>query len=108
MIPHLRAVFGHMKLTDLKPRHGYAYLDARKPHLVAGKRELEVLSHAFTKAVQWGPIDDNPILGKMRLSGEYSTPPRDRYVEERRVQGQHRLPRAGSLRTAVGVGNPRA
>jgi integrase len=81
-----REVFGHVHLDDLRPTtHGYSYLDGRRPHLVAGKRALEVLSHAYTKAVQWGLVDENPILGRLRLSGEYSTPPRDRYVEDREL-----------------------
>lgn len=37
------------------------------------------MSHAFTKAVQWGHIDRHPFKGEVRLEGEK---PRDRYVED--------------------------
>lgn len=42
-------------------------------------REIEVLSHAFTKAVQWGYIDRHPFKNEVRLEGEK---PRDRYIED--------------------------
>jgi integrase len=37
------------------------------------------LSHAFTKAVEWGLIDRHPFKGEVRLAGEV---PRARYVED--------------------------
>jgi integrase len=89
-IPRLRAVFGKMTLTDFKPQHVYRYVDLRSVKNVnaAGKssggrtvalREIEVLSHAFTKAVEWGYIDRHPFKNEVRLQ---STKPRDRYVED--------------------------
>lgn len=39
----------------------------------------QVLSHAYTKAVEWGYIDRHPFKGEVRLQGER---PRDRYVED--------------------------
>lgn len=45
----------------------------------AGRREIEILSHAFTKAVEWGYIDRHPFKGEIRLTGEK---PRERYVED--------------------------
>ena len=45
----------------------------------AAHREIEVLRHAFTKAVAWGYIDRHPFKGEVRLEG---THPRDRYVED--------------------------
>ena len=38
-----------------------------------------MLSHAFTKAVEWGLINRHPFKGEIRLEGER---PRDRYVED--------------------------
>ena len=38
-----------------------------------------MLSHAFTKAVEWGYIDRHPFKGQVRRQGEK---PRDRYVED--------------------------
>lgn len=37
------------------------------------------MSHAFTKAVEWGYIDRHPFKGEVRLQGEK---PRNRYVED--------------------------
>jgi len=77
-LPTLRAVFGHLPLTPFKPRLVYQYVD-RRGAKIAAHREIEVLSHAFTKAVEWGYIDAHPFKGEVRLEGE---PPRTRYVED--------------------------
>lgn len=77
-IERLRPVFGHVELTDLEPQHVYQYVDKRTAK-TAAKREIEVLSHAFTKAVQWGLIKSHPFKGEVRLEG---TAPRTRYVED--------------------------
>jgi integrase len=77
-IERLRAVFGAMPLEPFKPRLVYTYVDMRGAK-VAAHREIEVLSHAFTKAVEWGYIDRHPFKGEVRLEGE---PPRTRYVED--------------------------
>lgn len=89
-VRQLRAVFGGMPLTAIRPRHVYQYVDKRsqKRTTEAGRttggrtvahREVEVLSHAFTKAVEWGLLDRHPFKGEVRLTGEKS---RDRYVED--------------------------
>lgn len=88
----LRKVFGRLPLSAIKPRHIYQYVDRRKkrvedkdgnesmvPAVTVAHREIEVLSHAFTKAVQWGYLDRHPFKGEVRLEGE---PPRDRLVED--------------------------
>jgi len=77
-IKRLRAVFGTLPLTSLKPRHVYQYLDKRAAK-TAAKREIEVLSHAYTKSVEWGYLDRHPFKGEVRLGGER---PRSRYVED--------------------------
>jgi integrase len=77
-IAKLREVFGHMPLRDLKPHHVYGYVERRKAK-VSAHREIEVLSHAYTKAVEWGVLDKHPFKGEVRLEGE---PSRDRYVED--------------------------
>lgn len=38
-----------------------------------------MLSHAYTKAVEWGYIDRHPFKGEVRLQGEK---PRSRYIED--------------------------
>ncbi|GAB3628075.1 integrase [Pandoraea terrae] len=88
----LRLTFCAWPLTAIEPHHIYTYADARtktvtgpdgKPQRVkartAALRELEVLSHAFTKAVQWGYMKRHPFAREVRLEGEK---PRDRYVED--------------------------
>lgn len=74
----LKPVFGRMPLNSIKPRHVYQYIDKREAK-VSARREVEVLSHALTKAVEWGYIDRHPFKGELRLA---SIPPRTRYVED--------------------------
>ncbi|WP_237165236.1 tyrosine-type recombinase/integrase [Pandoraea vervacti] len=74
----LKPVFGRMPLNSIKPRHVYQYIDKREAK-VSARREVEVLSHALTKAVEWGYIDRHPFKGEIRLA---SVPPRTRYVED--------------------------
>lgn len=78
-IRNLRAVFGDAPLAWMKPQHVYQYVDKRKATPVAAHRAVDVLSHAYTKAVEWGYIDRHPFKGEVRLQGEK---PRDRYVED--------------------------
>jgi len=74
----LRAVFGHMSLTSIEPKDVYKYADKRGSKVNA-RQEIGVLSHAFTKAVEWGYINKHPFKGEVRLQGEKS---RTRYVED--------------------------
>lgn len=74
----LRAVFAEVHLLDIKPMHIYQYIDKRGGGTGA-RREIEVLSHAFTKAVEWGFIHKHPFKGEIRLTGEKA---RTRYVED--------------------------
>jgi hypothetical protein len=94
IIVRLRAVFGAMQITAIKPSHVYGYVSRRKkramvdgvevdvPALTAAHREIEVLSHAFTKAVQWGEMDRHPFRDQVRLDGDLALRPRTRYVED--------------------------
>lgn len=86
----LRKVFGNLPLGVLTPQHIYQFVDKRsvKKISAAGRniggrtvahREVEVLSHAYTKAVEWGYIFRHPFKGQVRLQGER---PRTRYVED--------------------------
>lgn len=57
----VRAVFGKMDPRQFKARHGYAYFNERKKtSLKRAGAELALLSHVFTKAVEWGIVDENP------------------------------------------------
>lgn len=91
-IRQLRSVFGDMPMVALKPKHVYQYIEKRKVKrldeatgkmrggMTAAEREKEILSHAFTCAVEWGYIDKHPFKGEVRISG--SNKPRTRYVED--------------------------
>lgn len=98
-VRQLRRVFGNLPITGMRPRLVYRYVDARSKKKttvlknedtgkdarkvtggrVTAHREIEVLSHAFTKAVEWGYLDRHPFRGEVRLKGEKS---RDRYIED--------------------------
>lgn len=80
-IRRLRPVFGDMPIGTVKPRHAYQYRDkvTRKHGPASANRDLEVLSHSLSKAVEWGFIDRNPIKGQVRKN---SIPRRERYVED--------------------------
>ncbi len=88
-LPHLRAVFGDMLLATIKPQDVYKYVDKRSKKVVRGDKttggrttachEISMLSHAYTKAVEWGYIDRHPFKGQVRLEGEK---PRTRYIED--------------------------
>jgi hypothetical protein len=70
----------------------------QRPYKVAARREIEVLSHAYTKAIEWGWADRHPFKGKLALPKEE---PRTRYVEDWEILEMMSLePRqkAGSVR----------
>lgn len=77
-IANLRSVFEETLIVDIKPRDIYKYADRRKKPRAA-RLEIEVLSHAFSKAVKWGLIDYHPFLRQVNLD---TSKPRDRYVED--------------------------
>ena len=89
-IKQLISVFGAMPLASVKPQHIYKYVDRRRQKKTAengrvtggiaiAHREVKVLSHAYTKAVEWGYIDRHPFKKELRLTGEKA---RDRYIED--------------------------
>ena len=83
----LRGAFGHMHPTSFKPMHAYAYRDKRSQKApTAANRELEILSHVFTKAIEWGALERHPMIeGKFRKKKQ---PPRTRYVEDWEIVGR--------------------
>ncbi|HEV2716371.1 MAG TPA: tyrosine-type recombinase/integrase, partial [Terriglobales bacterium] len=76
---NLKAVFGDAPLDWIKPQNVYQYVEARKATRIAAHRAIDALSHAFTKAVEWGLIARHPFKGEVRLQGEES---RTRYVAD--------------------------
>ncbi|RKR46256.1 phage integrase family protein [Paraburkholderia sp. BL17N1] len=77
-LKNIRAKFGTAPLDAVEPTHIYQYLDWR-PAKTAAKREIEILSHAFTMAVKWGYIKTHPFAWQLRIE---SDAPRTRYVED--------------------------
>lgn len=75
---YLNKAFGHMNIHSMRPTFVYQYIDKRSAK-IAAKREIKLLSHIYTKAVEWGYLDRHPFKGQVRLSGEK---PRERYVTE--------------------------
>lgn len=75
----LREHFSDAPLSGVTPTIIYAYLRKRSTAKTGAKREVEVLSHALTKAVEWGYIDRHPFAWQMRVENE---DPRSRYVED--------------------------
>lgn len=99
-IKQLRKVFGELTLLPFPPKNVYKYVDLRSRkkknengRITGGRtaalREVEILSHAYTKAVEWGYIDRHPFKGEVRLEGER---PRDRYIEDWEVLEMLALP----------------
>jgi len=74
----LRKVFGEMAITDILPMHIYQYYD-KSPAKVSAKREIALLRHAYTKAVEWGYLHRHPFKKEVILPGEK---PRNRYVND--------------------------
>ena len=79
-IRKLKPVFGHMLIESVKPVHIYQYKDMRgREGKSAANRDLEVLSHAFTYAIEWGFIESHPMIKNVK---KFSLPANDRYVED--------------------------
>jgi integrase len=89
-VKQLKKVFGDQPLTDIEPQDIYKYVDSRsvkkkgedgkmKGGPSTARREVSLLSHAYTKAVKWGAIKKHPFKGEIELDGEK---PRTRYVED--------------------------
>lgn len=71
----LRAFFGSMFLDEVRSADVYRYLQIRGAKApVRARREKALLSHCYTKAIEWGLTDRNPCAG-MRLK---QPKPRDR------------------------------
>jgi integrase len=86
-IKMIRSVFGTMPVGSIIPQHAYQYADKRKAEavkkgnsgVVSAKREIALLSHTLTKAVEWGYIPLNPLIGQVKIKGGK---PRTRYIED--------------------------
>lgn len=81
-IKNLIGVFGHMMINSITPMLVYQYIDKRGAK-TEGKREIALLSHAYTKAVQWGYLNTHPFKGQIRLEG---SKPRNRQIEDWEIE----------------------
>ncbi|MDA0780637.1 MAG: tyrosine-type recombinase/integrase [Rickettsiales bacterium] len=81
-LKRLKLVFGEAHLIDIKPMHIYRYYNERAAK-VAAKREIALLSHAFTVAVEWGYLSRHPFKGQVTLK---NNAPRDRYIEDWEIE----------------------
>ncbi|WP_241559126.1 integrase [Chitinophaga barathri] len=77
-IKKLRHIFGKMRITEPRPKDVYEYIDRSTAKILA-RREIALLSHAYTKAIEWGYIDRHPLKGQVRLP---TSKPRQRYIED--------------------------
>jgi integrase len=57
----LERVFGHMHPSEIRQAHAIEYLD--RVGSVAANREIALLRALLTKAVHWGHLAANPLLG---------------------------------------------
>jgi hypothetical protein len=89
-VAQLKKTFATTKINQFKPSDVYKYNRLRgkkvykgKGKVVGGpsasKHEITLLSHAFTKAVEWDYIKRHPFKGEVQLEG---SKPRTRYVED--------------------------
>lgn len=80
VIANLRKAFGGMRVSDVVPRHAYGLKKTLKPRGESvANRHIAVLSHALSMAVEWGVIDNNPIIKNVK---KFGYKPRTRYVED--------------------------
>ncbi len=82
----LRSVLGANPIDLITPQVIYQYRDkiSRDRSKKQANLDLEVLSHCFTKAIEWGVVSDHPMTNKKVV--KFSLPGRDRYVEDWELQ----------------------
>lgn len=78
-LKRLREVFDQMHPTEVTTMHCQQYLDIRgKQSKTQANHEMNLLSHIFRKAMQWGVVNSNPVKGVEK----HKVKARDRYVED--------------------------
>lgn len=89
-VDQLKKVFSDTAIKKLLPSDVYRYNRLRSKKVAKGKgkvsgglsaakHEIALLSHAFTKAVEWNYIKRHPFKGEVRLK---AASPRKRYIED--------------------------
>jgi len=81
-INRLRQGFSGVKIRQIKPSLIYQYREYIAKNLSEKHYNLdhEVLSHVFTKCIEWGAIDAHPMVNKGVV--KFPTKRRTRYVED--------------------------
>lgn len=81
-IERLRKAFGDSKIAAIRPVHIYQYRDYIAKHLSEKHYNLdhEVLSHVFTKCIEWGAVDVHPMTDKKVV--KFTVKRRSRYVTD--------------------------
>lgn len=78
-IKNLKQAFGKMRPEHIKPKHVYAYMDARGAKAkTRANREKSLLSSIFSYLIRWGVVEDNPCKN---VKG-FQEKARNRYVED--------------------------
>ena len=78
-IKNLKQAFGKMRPEHIKPKHVYAYMDARGAKAkTSANREKSLLSSIFSYLIRWGVLEDNPCKN---VKG-FQEKARNRYVED--------------------------
>ncbi|QQP86895.1 tyrosine-type recombinase/integrase [Entomomonas asaccharolytica] len=79
-IKRLRTVFGEIPVIEFETPWVFKYKDKNKDRKKATNNDLAVLSHLFSKAIEWGIIknEQHPMRG---LNIKFSMKSRTRYVE---------------------------
>ena len=78
-IKNLHQAFGKILPENIKPKHIYAYMDARGiTSKTRANREKSLLSSLFSHMIRWGIVETNPC----KVVKSFTEKPRDRYVED--------------------------
>ena len=78
-IKNLKQAFGKMRPEHIKPKHVYAYMDARGAKAkTRANRGKSLLSSIFSYLIRWGVVEDNPCKN---VKG-FQEKARNRYVED--------------------------
>lgn len=103
----LHSVFSKIEVSKFKGSFAFKYRDSRSDHKTSANRDLEVLGHLFSKAIEWGEIEnsEHPLR---TLNIKYTTTSRERYVEDWELQEALRVasPFLGAyigLKTTLGL-----
>jgi len=81
-IARILKAFNDNPISLIRPVHIYKYRDfiGKTESKKYANLDLEVLSHMFTKAIQWGLIDVHPMTNKKVV--KFTLEPRSRYVKD--------------------------